>query len=40
LDYNGSEWQSERFKGFEADIAEAVKGQSQGVDKAAEKILA
>jgi V/A-type H+-transporting ATPase subunit A len=40
LDYNGSEWQSERFKGLEAEIESAVKGQSKGLDKAAEKILA
>ncbi|MDR0487314.1 MAG: V-type ATP synthase subunit A [Treponema sp.] len=40
LDYNGSEWQSERFKGFEVEIEEMVKGQSKGMDKAAEKILA
>jgi V/A-type H+-transporting ATPase subunit A len=40
LDYNGSEWQSDRFKSLEAEIEQAVNGQSQGVDKAAEKILA
>ncbi|MDR0444518.1 MAG: V-type ATP synthase subunit A [Treponema sp.] len=40
LDYNGSEWQSERFKGLEREIEDAVKAQSKGLDKAAEKILA
>jgi V/A-type H+-transporting ATPase subunit A len=39
LDYNGSEWKSERFEGFEMDIDKAVKSQSKGLDKAAEKIL-
>jgi len=40
LDYNGSEWKSERFEGLENDIESAVKLQSKGLDKAAEKILA
>ena len=40
LDYNGSEWQSERFTALQKEIEEAVKGQSEGLDKAAEKILA
>jgi len=40
LDYNGSEWQSDRFKQIENDIEQTVKNQSQGLDKAAEKILA
>jgi len=39
LDYNGSEWKSERFEGLESDIESAVKLQSKGLDKAAEKIL-
>jgi V/A-type H+-transporting ATPase subunit A len=39
LDYNGSEWKSERFEGLEMDIEKAVKGLSKGIDKAAEKIL-
>ncbi|MDR1253030.1 MAG: V-type ATP synthase subunit A [Treponema sp.] len=39
LDYNGSEWQSERFNGLQKEIAEAVESQSKGLDKAAEKIL-
>jgi V/A-type H+-transporting ATPase subunit A len=40
LDYNGSVWQSERFKELEAEIEDSVKSQSKGIDKAAEKILA
>ncbi|GHV79997.1 V-type ATP synthase alpha chain [Spirochaetia bacterium] len=40
LDYNGSEWQSERFKGFEKDIETTLAEQSKGLDKAADKILA
>ncbi|GHV96273.1 V-type ATP synthase alpha chain [Spirochaetia bacterium] len=40
LDYNGSEWQSERFNSLQKEIDEAVKSQSKGLDKAAEKILA
>ncbi|MDR0315807.1 MAG: V-type ATP synthase subunit A [Treponema sp.] len=40
LDYNGSEWQSARFKELEQEIEDAVKDQSKGLDKAAEKILA
>jgi V/A-type H+-transporting ATPase subunit A len=39
LDYNGSEWQSERFKQNETEIEEALSGKSQGLDKAAEKFL-
>jgi V/A-type H+-transporting ATPase subunit A len=39
LDYNGSEWQSERFKQNETEIEEALSGKSQGLDKAAEKII-
>ncbi|MDR0455631.1 MAG: V-type ATP synthase subunit A [Treponema sp.] len=40
LDYNGSEWQGKRFKELEKEIEEAVKNQSNGLDKAAEKYLA
>ncbi|MCL2762525.1 MAG: V-type ATP synthase subunit A [Treponema sp.] len=40
LDYNGSHWQDTRFKTLEKDIAEAVKNQSKGLDKAAAKLLA
>ncbi|MDR0494330.1 MAG: V-type ATP synthase subunit A [Treponema sp.] len=40
LDYNGSKWQDERFKSLEKEIEEAVKKQSKGLDKAAEKLLA
>jgi V/A-type H+-transporting ATPase subunit A len=40
LDYNGSEWKGERFNALEAEIENAVKSQSKGLDKAAVKILA
>ena len=39
LDYNGSEWKSERFDTLEGEIESAVKSKSQGLDKAAEKII-
>jgi len=39
LDYNGSQWKSERFDNIEAEIEKSVKSQSQGLDKAAEKII-
>jgi V/A-type H+-transporting ATPase subunit A len=39
LDYNGSEWKSDRFTTLEGEIETAVKAQSKGLDKAAEKIL-
>jgi V/A-type H+-transporting ATPase subunit A len=39
LDYNGSKWKSERFDSLEGEIDSAVKGQSQGLEKAAEKII-
>ncbi|MDR1839836.1 MAG: V-type ATP synthase subunit A [Treponema sp.] len=39
LDYNGSEWKSERFQNLEADITKALNEQSKGTDKAAEKYL-
>jgi len=40
VDYNGSEWKSERFEKLEAEIAKAVSEQSKGIDKSAEKYLA
>jgi len=40
LDYNGSEWKSDRFNSLESEIEKAVSGQSKGLDKTAEKILA
>ncbi|MDR2718150.1 MAG: V-type ATP synthase subunit A [Treponema sp.] len=40
LDYNGSEWQGKHFKECEKEIEDSVKNQSNGLDKAAEKILA
>jgi V/A-type H+-transporting ATPase subunit A len=39
LDYNGSQWKSERFDTLESEIESAVKGQSQGIDKTGEKII-
>jgi len=39
LDYNGSKWKSERFDTLESEIDSAVKGQSKGLDKTAEKII-
>ena len=39
LDYNGSEWKSDRFDTIEAEIEKTVRGQSKGLDKEAEKIL-
>ena len=39
LDYNGSEWQSKSFKELEKEIEEAVRSQSKGLDKTAQKIL-
>ena len=40
LDYNGTEWRSERFIELEKEIASAITERSQGREKAAEKILA
>ncbi|MDR2516250.1 MAG: V-type ATP synthase subunit A [Spirochaetaceae bacterium] len=40
LDYNGSEWQSDRFRGFENEIKTTVAERAQGSDPAAEKYLA
>jgi V/A-type H+-transporting ATPase subunit A len=39
LDYNGSEWQNERFKSLEQEIVSTVAERSRGLDKAAEKVL-
>jgi V/A-type H+/Na+-transporting ATPase subunit A len=39
LDYNGSEWQGKHFKELEKEIEDAIKNQSNGLDKAAEKYL-
>ncbi len=39
LDYNGSPWKSERFDKLESEIDSAVKSQSKGLDKTAEKII-
>ena len=39
LDYNGSQWKSDRFDALESEIESSVKSQSQGLDKSAEKII-
>jgi V/A-type H+-transporting ATPase subunit A len=40
LDYNGSEWQGERFLSLEKEIESTVAERSGGIDAAAEKYLA
>jgi V/A-type H+-transporting ATPase subunit A len=40
LDYNGSEWQSERFLSLEKEIESTVAERSGGIDASAEKYLA
>jgi V/A-type H+-transporting ATPase subunit A len=40
LDYNGSEWQNDRFKELEKEIKATVSEKAQGLDPAAEKVLA
>jgi V/A-type H+-transporting ATPase subunit A len=40
LDYNGSEWQSERFISLEKEIDAAVAERALGVEAASEKVLA
>lgn len=40
LDFNGSQWQSEPFTGFEKEIKAAIAERSEGLDKSAEKVLA
>ncbi|MDR1178809.1 MAG: V-type ATP synthase subunit A [Spirochaetaceae bacterium] len=40
LDYNGSEWKSERFASMEKEIRSALAEKSQGLDAAVEKLLA
>jgi V/A-type H+-transporting ATPase subunit A len=39
LDYNGSEWKSERFASLEKEIDNEVGKRSAGIDKNAEKVL-
>ncbi|MDR3146380.1 MAG: V-type ATP synthase subunit A [Treponema sp.] len=39
LDYNGSEWQSERFNSLQKEIEQAVSERSEGPEAASEKIL-
>jgi V/A-type H+-transporting ATPase subunit A len=40
LDYNGSEWQSERFTTLEKEVKDAVSAKAEGQDPAALKIIA
>ena len=40
LDFNGSEWKSERFNTLEKEIDSTVNEKSSGLDKAVEKLLA
>jgi V/A-type H+-transporting ATPase subunit A len=40
LDYNGSEWQSERFKTLEKEIRDEVDAKAEGQDPAGQKIIA
>jgi V/A-type H+-transporting ATPase subunit A len=40
LDYNGSEWKSDRFGSLEKEIKSTVAERSGGLDKTAEKLLA
>jgi V/A-type H+-transporting ATPase subunit A len=40
LDYNGSEWQSERFKTLEKEIRDEVDAKAEGLDPAGQKIIA
>jgi V/A-type H+-transporting ATPase subunit A len=40
LDYNGSEWKSERFAALEAEIESTIAEKSGGLDKTVEKLLA
>jgi V/A-type H+-transporting ATPase subunit A len=39
LDYNGSEWKSDRFTGLEKEVKDAVAERSGGIDAAARKLL-
>jgi V/A-type H+-transporting ATPase subunit A len=40
LDYNGSEWKSERFTALEKEVTDAVAEKSESLDPAAQKFLA
>ncbi|MDR3145229.1 MAG: V-type ATP synthase subunit A [Treponema sp.] len=40
LDYNGSEWQSDRFKTLEKEILDEVGARAEGLDAAGQKIIA
>jgi V/A-type H+-transporting ATPase subunit A len=39
LDYNGSEWQSERFTALEKEVKDTVAEKAQGIDQSAAKFL-
>ncbi|MDR1636689.1 MAG: V-type ATP synthase subunit A [Treponema sp.] len=40
LDYNGSEWQSERFKTLEKELRDEIGAKAEGIDPAGQKIIA
>jgi V/A-type H+-transporting ATPase subunit A len=40
LDYNGSEWKSDRFAALEKEVTDAVAEKAEGLDAAARKFLA
>ncbi len=40
LDFNGSEWKTDRFNALEKEIRDSIKERSAGLDKQAEKFLA
>jgi V/A-type H+-transporting ATPase subunit A len=40
LDYNGSEWQGDRFKTLEKEIRDEVSAKAEGLDPAGQKIIA
>jgi V/A-type H+-transporting ATPase subunit A len=40
LDYNGSEWQSDRFKTLDKEILDEVGAKAEGLDSAGQKIIA
>ncbi|MDR0669083.1 MAG: V-type ATP synthase subunit A [Treponema sp.] len=40
LDYNGSEWQSDRFKTLEKAIRDEISSKTEGLDPAGQKIIA
>jgi V/A-type H+-transporting ATPase subunit A len=40
LDYNGSEWQSDRFKTLEKEVLDEIGAKAEGLDSAGQKIIA